>query len=856
MTSDDFLIRHAYKSVWCAPEQDRQHVLRPARISPKIGARGSIDVLWKNVTLPTQGPRYHVFTFSNIALSNLNLDLPRNTWVSSNVEMVKNNVLIDIYSDRGMMYPRRLAYFLYTEDGNVAIALEHIPTIGNFGVEDVYVRFYSNEYYNRVDMEDPTDAIDYHYSVPATTSQINQITNKLRTWQAMPGFVFTYVNGWRVNDLNTATVAKGDHVEFVRDASVERVEEFQVEDLPVFLSELDSKQKYLIHPSRDGSDLIRYRDDIDLFLMYKRTPFIHKGVFFHKNQEDAVRHVTHRDYSIPAAYVSRFVALNPNWAIANQLTVQLVVRRSGMDKSLMSEAHHIQELYRLDEEDWLNAIIGTDAVVDVWRIEELEKSMYPALMRARAGSITRQMVEAAYGYNTITKIVADTPQKVITPKAWVELPFALRGESTVYEYDANGVLLGWYPNQNVQWYVPRSVDCRYVEGIVGRGTDVLSTVYAANHKPAAGIAYRCYACPIVNGVPSGDWEDVTDNETYYDLLDGEVVWKVNPTDTYTAVKLDDTFLTYNLHLDYADGLLRFHLNVKEIRIDGVLYNGLVEIPSGLLEFWLNGHPLIEGLDWFMEDREFCIVNKQYRNFGTGGDVITIRSTGFCNEDMSRVKESEFGFVEDGLLSRNNRWNLRDDKVIRVIADGRLFASDELSWAEDTPSVRLTNVRNGAPYQVTEPLIPLRGLTYEAAYDLRALAQATDLEIEDYMTTRVDEVDPPEVNLIPFRHTLYSPFVAKVMHDLVNGYIDSDPLLLSYTDVQVRQWCEPYMWLLKYEPTMKGFDDRYVSISAHERDEVFRLPIYQYNFLARAIRVILNDKIDITHSIVIDHLPIE
>ncbi|MCY1280694.1 hypothetical protein D9M70_294840 [compost metagenome] len=56
--------------------------------------------------------------------------------------------------------------------------------------------------------------------------------------------------------------------------------------------------------------------------------------------------------------------------------------------------------------------------------------------------------------------------------------------------------------------------------------------------------------------------------------------------------------------------------------------------------------------------------------------------------------------------------------------------------------------------------------------------------------------------------------------------------------------------------MKGFDDRYVSISAHERDEVFRLPIYQYNFLARAIRVILNDKIDITHSIVIDHLPIE
>lgn len=855
MTSDDFLIRHAYANVWCAPEQDRQHVLRPARISPKIGARGSIDVLWKNVTLPTQGPRYHVFTFSNIALSNLNLNLPRNTWVSSNVEMIENSVIIDIYSERGLMFPRRLAYFLYTDDGNLAIALEHLPAIGNFGVDDIYVRFYSNEYFNRLDMPDPTDGIEYDYSVPGTLSQINQLTNKLRTWQAKIGHVFTYVNGWRVNDINTATVAKGDMVEMLRDSSVERIEEFQVEDLPVFLSELDSKQKYLIHPTRDGVDRIRYRDDIDIFLMYKKTPFIHKGVFYHKNQEDAVRHVTHRDYSIPAGYVARFSNINPDWAVANQLTLQLVVRRSGMDKVLMSEAHHIRELYKLDEGDWLSAIIGTDAVVDVWRIEELEKSMYPALMRASAGTITREMVEAAYGYNTITKIVADTPQRVETPRAWVELPFALRGESTVYEYDANGVLLNWYPNQNVQWYVPRSDACRYIEGIVGRGSDVMSTVYAENHKPPVGVAYRCYVCPVVNGIPSGDWMDVTGDDTYYDLLSGEVVWKVNPIEFYTAVKMDDTFLTYNLELDYQDGLLRFHLNVKEVRIDGVLYNGLVEIPSGLLEIWLNGHPLIEGLDWFMEDREYCIVNKQYRNFEGTGDVITIRSTGFCNQDMSRVKESEFGFIEDGLLSRNNRWNLRDDKVIRVIADGRIWASDQLSWAEDKPEVRLTDARNGAPYQVTEPLIPLRGLTYEDAFNLRALAEATDLEIEDYMTTRIEEVETPPVNLIPHRHTLYSPFVGKLIHDLMDGYIDSAPLQLAYTDVDVREWCEPYMWLLKYEPTMKGFDDRYISISAHEKNETIELPIYQYNFVARAIRVMLNDKIDITNSVTIHHLPI-
>jgi len=301
--------------------------------------------------------------------------------------------------------------------------------------------------------------------------------------------------------------------------------------------------------------------------------------------------------------------------------------------------------------------------------------------------------------------------------------------------------------------------------------------------------------------------------------------------------------------------LRFSLNVKELRIDGVVYNGLVEIPSGLLEIWLNGRPLIENLDWFMVDKEVCVINKQYRNQGGTRNVITIRSTGFCNKDMSRVKEAEFGFVENGLLSRNNRWNLRDDKVVRVVADGRLFARSELNWAEDRPEVLLTNVRNGAPYQVTEPLIPLKGLTHRAAYDLRSTAEATDLQIEDYMTDRLDEIPASPVNLIPHRHSVYSPFVAKIMHDLIHGYIDEEPLKMYYSDVDVRKWCEPYLWLLKYEPTTKDFDERYVLIDAHERDEPVAVSIYHYNFLSRVIRVMLDDKIDITHTVVIDHLPI-
>jgi hypothetical protein len=185
----------------------------------------------------------------------------------------------------------------------------------------------------------------------------------------------------------------------------------------------------------------------------------------------------------------------------------------------------------------------------------------------------------------------------------------------------------------------------------------------------------------------------------------------------------------------------------------------------------------------------------------------------------------------------------------------MFSRDELNWAEDRPSVLIENVRNGAPYQVTEPLIPLRGVTHQSAYEMRKLADTTDKQIEDYMSSRIPEIPPGDVNIIPFRHSLYSPFIGKIMHDLISGFFAQHPLTEYYSDQDVRTWCEPYMWLLKYEPTMKGFDERYVTIDAHERMTPFSLSIYHYNFLARVIRVILADKIDITHSILIDHLPI-
>lgn len=853
MTSDDFLINHAYQHVWCAPEQDYQHIFRPARLSPPIGVRGSTDLIWSRYNLPTQGDWYHLYQIGPVMYDNLGLGIANLVWTSAGSQMVKQSMVIDVYTESGRMVPREHVYFLATPDGNLAIAVKDTKVIADFGAEPLYFRFYSNAFFNRLQEEDPQQGIEYNYSVPTTVDSISALARTFRDMVGRSGVTYAFINGWKVQSINVATVKRGDIVEMVRDSSIKEVHEFPVTDLDYFLSTLDSKQKYFLHRPMLDNDSIDYRDDVDIYLIKRTNENVYTGVYYHRNSEDSVRMVTHHDYSIPVPYVDRYTVTNAEWATTNQLVVQLVVREGGMDKPLLNEAHHIKELNKLSEQDYLQAVIGSDANVDVWKAASLESSSYTLIMRSVAGKITRKMVEDAYGYNAMGKLLADTPQRVVNVNRWVELPFGLRGKSTVYEYDRQGLLIDWYFNSNVQQYVARNEDCSYIEAITGQGSRRTNTAYGIDTAVTPGINYRCYICKISNAVPDGDWSDVTGNTELYSVVNNTVIWNVDRSRFYTAVKMDDSFLAYDLLLDYADGLLRFSLNVEEVRIDGNAYTGLNEIPVGVLELWLNGHPIIEGLDWFMNEKEICIVNKVWRNQESSENRITVRGTGFCNPDMSRIEQSEFGFVEQGWLSRNNRWNLRDDKVVRVTVGGRLFARDELNWTEDRPGLMLENVYNGAPYQVIEPVIPLRGATLEDTYALRDVARAVDKQIEDYMTMRMGEVIIDGPNLIPQPHELYSPFISKVMHDLDAGYIREEDISGLYSDMNVKAICQSYEWLLAYEPTLRLAESDYYIVHPHEIYGSVELGLYQYNFLRRVIRIYLEDKVNMSQFVSIKPL---
>src|SRR5699024_6743736 len=136
------------------------------------------------------------------------------------------------------------------------------------------------------------------------------------------------------------------------------------------------------------------------------------GRYYHTNQENSIRMLTHRDYGIPVDYVSYFVERVDGAESLRDLTLEVVVRDSGLKTQLTFEHNRIHELYKLPDDVIVGAMLEQNANIPEFFARTLEASDYTRIMRNKESNITIDMVTSAYGYNAMAKLVADSPQRV------------------------------------------------------------------------------------------------------------------------------------------------------------------------------------------------------------------------------------------------------------------------------------------------------------------------------------------------------------------------------------------------------------------------------------------------------------
>lgn len=844
----DLMIDHAVRTTWCVPNQDNQVIIKPQRITPRFGVWNIYSWQWLTLTLPVAQKFFHIYQVGQLHPAMLNLFAVQEQWVSIAEACNRELMVADVYVSSGVQLPRIETWYYVTREKNILIAVMRNDAINfNFNDDDVFLRVYDNAYFQSLRSAPQDDYVKVYGARTTSMAQLLEVQTQYEAYRLKPGGTYCFVNGYKKPNISILTANVGDVVEFVYDSSIKRVIDWSMANLPTFDSTVDNKGKYLLHYSGTDPGTIDYFDDIDLFMV---SASMKKGVYVHKNAADTIRMLTHRDYSVTAAYVNAYLphfinSSTGTWDLSD-LYLRMHVRKSGLERPLVDEHHRIHELYKLQDGDLVAALLGIDSTVPVWRADNLEAAKYPAIMQAREDTITQDMARDAYGYNAVAKLAADTPQ-VLEADRSTQLPWLLRFNAMVYEYDADGYLLGWHLHTSGPTCIAVNPQAKMIEALYGPGEDGVEEFYdqrliSLDEK----TSYRYYIQRFANGELTGVWEDVTGNASYYTATSTRATW-VSDDRFVTLTRSDKKHFIRRYAPVLEQGLISVKIQMRQTRYGQEGFWPL-EIPFGEVDVFLNGKSLIHRLDYYVDEDTIFIVNKRYMvNDGVGAQDVVVRMTGFCTSDLKLQMANEFGYLQQGRISVNKRFDIHDGKVLRIIAGGKLYAREELNFSEDTQSYDFLDERNGQPYLIRDLVVPMRSLVNANTYTYRAASLAVDKQVSDYMTRKVPQDTVESVNPISERYPLYSPFFAHLVWACQNNYIDEAEVSDHYSDDKVRALCQPYEYLLANDPVHvdNQHNPDYVVVHPTCRTVEVNLGLPHYRFLGKAVRLYGNGWIELS-----------
>lgn len=866
---DKFLVEHAKANVWCSPRQDRRLVIRPARVTRIRGVSRNFFLGRRNYDLPDSTNTYHVFQIGAIGAINYNLPDDKLVWHS--LQWLGNNrhLLGRLYTHYGLTLPRKDVWVLFTEDRNILIAVKDCrPAIDiEVATEGLILELYTNAYFNSLRSSGETSTIKvFGRDVRTVTDRSQMVSLYTQLSADTTGVAYAFINGKKVSVFNSLTIALGDVVELVFDSSIYHTATFNVVDLETFNSTLDSMSKYIIHPEKTTpvGETIEYKDDLDIWLEVTKGNQV-VSYYYQQSQDDSVRMLTHRDYSIPVSYLTNYVNDIDDFDSIDDLRLVVQYRHSGWRRQLQPDANRILELYKLSDTDILQAMQGIDATMPEWSAAGLEESSYPLIMRSLSTDITTDMVMDGYGYGAVSRTASNSNVQLVVNDAGVytgTLPYLCRNGATVYEYSAGGLLLGIHRhNGGSSTWVAKNTQTRHIEAFQNKakaGWDQYQGIDQVTMIP--GVDYRLYKTPnYPEGYLTDQWVDVTDQEgTDYEIVNGVINWLLDPTAWMTCVRTNVHHCQYNQVVARTAGVLEFDL-IEAFDVGGGPLadddagdnTRIAEIPCGKIDLWdmVSGRYLISGLDYVLKWPKVVITNKRYVNGDAPTTTIAVRMSGFCNSDLSIPAREEFGYVKYGRLSRNAQFNLRDDRVMQFVADGRTYLQSSVRFEEDAVRVGAA-LTNGAPYQIDPHYVTIGGVTDQGTEDPRATSLDLDSRISDYLTVRIPETVETTPSPIPERYPVFSPFCKAAITLVKSGVIPASLIEGSYNNTDIAGHMAPYLWLLDHDPTQVANlpDQNHVAIHPHDSFNTIELNIYEYAFVERVISLYLADRVDLTRFV--------
>lgn len=837
------LIAEALSNSWGNPDPFNQVKLRPARITPINGVLRRFRYAWMVYALPNATSRFHIYQTGQIAPQLLNLFEAKDSWQLLSSACNASRLMAHVYNQTGVVLPLTRTWYRWAGKKNIFLAVEINQKIPVAWAElEVFLHLYKNSYFES-DLVSGADTLEVDGGLIATTQRILELQARVHGIMNAPGYpgsLMCFVNGRRVPDITVATTQVGDVAEYVHDTSIYKVVDFPIASLPTFSSTLDNKTKRLLHYASTSENLIDYEDHIDFYMLHAQTG---SGVYVHKNAADTIRQLTHKDYAIVADYLPAYYE---NFKDAqgvvdtSKLKLRMLVRYSGQGTVPALDANMSKFLMELSDLQQQQAMVGVGATFPLWQAANLEKSAYMKLMRETYNGITSALVEQAYGYYRVNAILGQSYFPYTSGQ--LTLPPAFQHNASAFEYDAAGMLLGSYPIADALLYTPSNAGCKLVEFVEGTGSKAIEEFYGSDPVVLQeGFNYRFYLRVLDAQTNETVWRDVTGSEEYT-VESGVAYWNANTVTTVLdrLVRSDKKFLNYEAVLNLNGGILTHQINYDKVTSKGTA-NSPLQVPLGELDVWLNDKPLVRGVDYLLAFPTLSVINKSHLVYADSGPQyqrLRVRMTGFCDPQLQINPLDEVGFVYNGVLSANGRYDLHREKVQRIVVNGALKHLSQVNFVEEGVGQVLNSPLEGKPYEIRDTINRLPGLIESDAYALYRTTRANAQAAESYATLRKPQTVAYPVSPITSRYQIYSPFLAKILVDLQADYIDLSEFDEPYSDALVRSLCVPYLYLLPLDPIGPGNlpDTNYCVVHPHPFAVQQGLPLIKYRFFERVIKL--------------------
>lgn len=872
----NFLTKHAANNVWAYPKQDNQSIQKPMRISPHGGFRNSFILQYRTIYLPEKAEKFHVYQIGQLTPDLIGLFPIENKWTRIDKICEDSQMIVDIFTGDGIMIPRVKSWYRWTDRRNLLIAVREVKSIPwNFNYEDLYVRVYSNVYFNILRRNLPEDFIKVKGYVLKQKSDIDDLISFKDEYSKKRGHLFIWVNGILRDDYYPSMTELGDTVEMLHDSTVYKKVSIKLTDTRTFDSLLDNKGKYLLSYPSDINNTIDYHDDIDFYIVNKNSDS-YKGIYYHRLVGDSVRQVTHRDYSLVIPYVRKLIDnsthTNEDRKVKQIFTndqdiyFDYFIRRGMEDRNLIYNSHKLHELFKLPYEYRLNAMLGIRSNVDEWRADNLENGNYTKLISSPDVIYDSDIVEKAYGYHGISYISGYSPtlEKDFINNGnlnVVKLPVNLTKFSSHWEYNDRGILLTYGNHYYICSYTLKNNNTKMVEHISGLATDDVGSIYNQDSVIIPNDEeYRVYRVEKGKELKPNEWKDVTDNEeTLFTLEKNKdtttLKWLANNDYHTTMIRTDKQVLAYKVLKPLDNGIIDLFLT-EVVTVNGQKIKMKMLVPRGHLDIYCNGHALVRNIDYFVDFPRVVITAKEYfKNVELGEkQEITVRFHGFCTKDLQILNPEQTGYVQFNRISYNKVFNLKEDKVLNFIIGGRVYDRSVLGFSEDNNEITITTRDKreieGQPWQIKDIIVPMRNLTHEDTYTLRNRSIETDKRISDYMTQFLPESRSNNLPPIKKLYPLYSPFMSYILDDIRRGTFNFPKLEEHYNDQDVLDACKKYEWLLKLDPVHVdgAIDYNYVIVHPHPHYHAIDISIYQYKLFERINKLYMRGKVKLSHFI--------